>query len=206
MADIMDLLKGQLSEGLLDQLTQQIGAQDRRQTQQATDGILETLVEALARNTSNEQGASGLGAALDNDHDGSLLDNLNDYIAGGGQIQQQNPRSTNGAGILKHILGGKQSGIIDVISQMSGLNGNQTGNLMTTLAPIVLGMLGKQKRQQNLDNSGLASILAEAVGGQRRQQQRNPQMGMIGKLLDQDGDGQIIDDVAGMLGKLFRKK
>jgi len=204
MANILDLIKGQMDDNLLDQLNQQIGGANRNQTAQATDSILETLVEALAKNSANEQGASGLGAALDRDHDGSILDDLAGYL--GGQRQAQNPKMTNGAGILKHILGGKQAGIIDVISQMSGLNGNQTGSLMATLAPVVLGMLGKQKRQNNLDNSGLASILTEAVTGRR--QQRDPQqgMGMIGKLLDQDGDGNVIDDVAGMLGKLFRKK
>lgn len=200
----MDLLQGQLTEGLVDQLSQQLGGADKQQTASAASGIFSTLVSAMSRNAASQEGADALASALDRDHDGSLLDNLTGFLGGG---QQQAPaRTTNGAGILKHVLGGKQSGAIDMISKMSGLDSGKTGNLMATLAPMVMGMLGKTKKEQGLDASGLTSILTGAVQGAS---QGNQEMGLIGKFLDQDGDGSIMDDIAGMgmnlLGKFLKR-
>ncbi len=200
MANLMDLLQGQISEGLVDQLSQQLGGADKKQTQIATQGILSTLMSAMAKNAATPDGASALANALENDHDGSILDNLTGIL--GGQAQPTNTRATNGMGILKHVLGGKQSGAIDMIAQMSGLSGDKTGNLMATLAPMVMGMLGKQKRQANLDGSGLADFLSKSVNSATNKQQ---EMGLIGKMLDQDGDGSVMDDLAGMGMKMFGK-
>lgn len=203
MANLIDLIKGQLTDSVMDQISGKLGA-DRQQTDVATDNILATLIEGLANNTQDEKSAAGLANALEKDHDGSLLDNLHDLIDG--KAQQTNPRAANGAGILKHILGGNQSNIVDVISGLSGLGASKTGNLMTMLAPVVLQMLGKQKRQQNLDTGGLANILAGTLN-QTRQTQGGASGGLLKSLLDRDGDGSIVDDVAGMvIGKLFGRK
>lgn len=196
----MDLLQGQLSEGLLEQLSGQIGA-DRQQTQAATEGILSTMMGAMAKNASTTEGASALAGALDRDHDGSILDDVMGYL--GGSVQAQNQKTMNGGGILNHILGNKQNGAVDMISQMSGLDSSKTGNLMTILAPMVMGALGRQKREQGLDAGGITDLLTNSVqtAGQQRQE-----MGIIGKFLDQDGDGSVIDDVAGMLfNRLFKR-
>ncbi|MEM1321783.1 MAG: DUF937 domain-containing protein [Bacteroidota bacterium] len=204
MANLMDLLQGQLSEGLVDQLSQQLGGADKQQTAAAASGIMSTLMGALAKNAATPEGASALANALDRDHDGSVLDNVMGMVTGA--AQPENTRATNGAGILGHILGGKQNGAIDMISKMSGLDSGNTGSLMTMLAPMVMGALGKTKKESGLDASGIAGMLTGTV--QNAASQR-PEMGMIGRFLDQDGDGSIIDDVAGMgmkmLGNLFKK-
>jgi len=202
MSNILDLLQGQLSEGLVDQLSQQLGA-DKTQTQSAATGILSTLMGAIAKNASTPEGATSLNNALERDHDGSILDNLSGFL--GGSAQAPNSSMLNGAGILKHVLGGKQSNAIDMISKMSGLSGDKTGNMMAMLAPMVLGMLGKQKRQQGLDSSGISGMLAGMMG----QNQQRPEMGLIGRMLDADGDGSYMDDIAekgmGLLGKFLRR-
>lgn len=204
MANLIDLLQSQLSDGLIDQLSKQIGA-PQQQTRTAADSILSSLIGGLAKNTQQPGGADALANALDNDHDGSMLDNLNDLI--GGKAQEINPRAANGAGILKHILGGKQGNIMDMVSQISGLNQGKTGNLMAILAPIVMGMLGKQKRQSGMDAGGIASILAGALGQQ--QQRGGMASSLIKGILDRDGDGSAIDDVAqigmSIFSKFFRK-
>ncbi len=201
MANLIDLLQSQLSDGLIDQLSKQIGA-PQQQTRTAADSILSSLIGGLAKNAQQPGGADALANALDNDHDGSLLDNLNDLI-GGGQSTNINPRAANGAGILKHVLGGKQGGIMDMVSQISGLGQGQTGNLMSMLAPIVMGMLGKQKQQSGLDAGGIANILASALGTQK--QRGGMATSLITSLLDRDGDGSAVDDVAKIGMNIFSK-
>jgi len=205
MANLMDLLKGQLTEGMVDQLSRQLGGADKQQTAAAASGIFSTLMGALSKNAASQEGASSLANALDNDHDGGVLDNFMDML--GGQAQPTNSRAMNGAGILKHVLGGKQSGAIDMISKMSGLGGDKAGSLMSMLAPMVLGTLGKAKKEQGMGIEDLTSFISGSV--QDHQKKGGEEMGFIGKFLDQDGDGSIMDDVAGMgmkmLGNFFRK-
>ena len=207
MPNLTDLLEGQLSGGMIDQLSKQLGGTDPKQTATAANGIMTMLVNQIARNASTPEGASSLSNALDRDHDGSVLDDLMGLLGGGANQPQQN-RALNGTGILNHVLGNRQGNVIQMISKMSGLDQGNTGNLMTMLAPMVMGMLGKQKRQQGLDTNGLTSFL----NGELQQQRKsgNPTMNMITQFLDADGDGDIKDEVASMgmkfLGNLFRKK
>ena len=89
---------------------------------------------------------------------------------------------------------------------MSGLNSNQSSDILAKLAPVVLGMLGKQKRSQGLDMSGLSNILnSSAVTAQKK----TPKANILTSFLDQDGDGDIKDDAArigfSLLKKLFRR-
>ncbi len=197
----MDLLQSQLTEGLVDQLSNQLGGADKQQTAAAASGIFSTIMGALSKNAATEDGASSLANALDNDHDGGVLDGFMDILGGG--AKPANERSMNGSGILKHILGGKQSGAIEMISKMSGLGGDKAGNLMSMLAPMIMGTLGKAKKEQGMGLEDLTSFLGGSV--QNHQKQGGEEMGMIGKFLDQDGDGSIMDDVAGMGMKMFGK-
>ncbi len=91
------------------------------------------------------------------------------------------------------------------LSRSSGLDVGTITKLLPLLAPIVMGMLGKQQRQQGLDAGGLAGMLS---GEQARVERQAP--GMLGKLLDADGDGDATDDVlrmgASLLGGLFGKR
>jgi hypothetical protein len=104
-------------------------------------------------------------------------------------------------------LGDKQSGAIDMISQLSGLDGNKTGSLMTMLAPIVMANLGKAKKEQGFDVSDLTSFLGNSVKSTSNQ---GAEMSLISKFIDQDGDGSVMDDIAGMgmnmLSNFFKKK
>lgn len=203
--DLSNLIKSQLTDGLIDQLSSQLGGADRAQTTAAATGVLSTLMGAMARNASTPDGASALNNALERDHDGGILDDVMGML--GGQSSADS-RTTNGTGILNHILGDRQNGAVDMISKMSGLSGGNTGNLMSMMAPMVMGMLGKAKRQSNLDAGGVSDLLS---GFTKKEQASNPVMGLITGFLDADGDGSIIDDVAGMLGKsllggMFGKK
>lgn len=204
-ANLMDLLQGSLSSGMIDQLSQQLGGANKQQTAAAASGIVTTLMGALAKNASSTEGAQALDNALERDHDGSILDDVMGMLTGNAQVN--NSSMLNGTGILNHVLGNKQSGAVDMISKLSGLDSSKTGSLMAMLAPVVLGALGKAKRQQGLDVAGIASLLSGTVSAQ---QQNNPTMNLVTSFLDADGDGSIVDDVANMgmkiLGNFFGRK
>lgn len=202
MANLMDLLQGQLSETLIDQLSNQLGGADRQKTEVASNLAMNTLMNALAKNASTPQGASSLLGALDKDHDGSVMDDLAGLISGTSQS-----KSADGMGILSHLLGGSNIfNVVEMISKGSGLNRNSSMSMLMKMAPMVLGMLGKQKRQTNMDQGGLMDFLSNSVQTQGKQNQASS---LITKILDKDGDGSAMDEIAGMgmkvLGGLFKR-
>jgi hypothetical protein len=151
------------------------------------------LISALANNASKPDGAQELQQALVNDHDGSILNDTAGFLS--------NPQAANGAGILGHILGGQQPVVTQGLAQGTGLNSGQVGQLLQIAAPLLMGALGQQQQQQGFDTNGLSAFLG---GQQQLAQQSNPDMmSMLNSLLDMDRDGSALDDILGMVGKLF---
>ncbi|MCC7246880.1 MAG: DUF937 domain-containing protein [Saprospiraceae bacterium] len=182
--ELMDVLKGQLSDDMLGQLSQYIGAEPQ-QTASAAEGIFATLLGGLANNASNENGLSALGNALDRDHDGSMLDDLMGMV--GGMMQGgQATGATNGLGILGHILGDRQETAAEQIGQSSGLNMSQVMKLMPILAPILMNVLGRAKSQGNLGLGDLAGVLM----GSAQQAQQGGMGDLIGAVLGSVLGGQ----------------
>ena len=188
MADLMDLLQSQLSGSVMETLSSNLGAKNKSQAQSATSDALNILLNGLARNSSTSQGASALAGALDRDHDGSVLDDLAGILMG--NAGKASPRSLDGAGILGHILGNRQDKAVDVLSKRNGLSQQQTIGLLIKLAPVIMGVLGKMKKSNQLDTHGLPDILSGAAS------KSNQREGSIFEsLLDTDGDGNLNNEI-----------
>lgn len=195
----METILGSLGGDSLRQMSGQLGA-DEKTTGTAASAAVATLLGALSRNSSKPAGAEALAGALAKDHDGSILDNLSGFLA----QADQGP----GDGILKHVLGNRRPVVERSLSRSTGMDSGSVGKLLTMVAPVVLGALGKAQRQKGMSSSALAGFL-----GQEREtmERRQPQaMSALSGLLDTDGDGDVdMGDLAkhgaGLLGKLFGK-
>ncbi len=204
MAGILDLLGPALSGGTLQELSSAVGA-DEQTTQRATMAALPLILGAMNRNTNDPQGAQSLARALEQDHDGGLLDNLGGFLgglAGGGpSAAGVNPRAADGTGILGHVFGNQLPQVQQGVGKATGLDSGQVTRMLVALAPMVMAYLGRRKRQQNLDAGGLSDMLNHEASAARTAAP-NDLMGMLGGLLDRDGDGNPINDVlGGFLGK-----
>jgi hypothetical protein len=118
-----------------------------------------------------------------------------DLLAGILGTAPTSSRTTNVGGILGNILGGNVGNVQQGVSKSTGLNGGQIGVLMSILAPLIMGALGKAKRQQGLDSRGVADILKR---DQQTIQQRVPEAASMPKILDSNRDGKVDmkDDIA----------
>ena len=192
MSGILDLLSGPMGKQLISGVAQQSG-QSVDKTSSVLSMALPVLMGAMKRNSATPEGAQGLMSALSGKHDGGILDNLGGLFGGG--VDQS--VMDDGAGILGHILGGKQPQVQNAISQKSGIDAGSVGTILKIAAPILLGFLGKQSKQQNVsDSDGLAGMLGGMLGGGSSGGQ---QQSLIESFLDSDGDGSVLDDVAGMM-------
>jgi len=150
MSSLIESIMGMLSKDTLSKVGKQAGLPEDRARQILPD-VLAIITGALASNTSNKKGAQLLSSALAKDHDGSILDNLADYI--------ENYQSGEGNGILRHVLGNDRTLIESSLSQKTGLDVNSVANLLTMAAPLIMGVIGKTKKQQNLDTGSVTNLL-----------------------------------------------
>ncbi|HJR17727.1 MAG TPA: DUF937 domain-containing protein [Gemmatimonadales bacterium] len=191
---LLEILQQRLGSDAVNQISRRLGA-DPGTTSNAIDAALPLLISALARNTSDGEQAKSLANAVSQDHDGSVLNDVPGFVS----RASEKP----GQGILSHVLGGRQQTVQNGLSQVTGLEAGKTGTLLTLLAPLVMGALGRAKNENGLDAGGLSTLL---TGEQEHLKQAAPGiMGGLSRFLDQDNDGSIMDDVGGMLSKAFRK-
>ncbi|MCF6306684.1 MAG: DUF937 domain-containing protein [Flavobacteriaceae bacterium] len=189
MTGILDLLNSDLGKQIISGVSS-----DSNQSESKTADImsmaLPLLMGAMKKNATTPEGAEGLMNALNTKHDGSILDNLGSLFEGGVDANVKQ----DGAGILKNILGNSENNVTNAISQKSGIDTSTVMNILKVAAPLVLGYLGKQKKQQQVQSSsGIEGLLGGILGGDNKQQS------MIESLLDGNNDGSVIDDIAGMV-------
>ena len=192
MSGILDLLNSDLGKTIISGVAGQSG-QSADKTSSVLTMALPVLMGAMKRNAASPEGAAGLMGALSGKHDGSILDNLGGLFEGG--VDQS--VMDDGAGILGHMLGGSQNNVTNALSQKSGMDSGAVMEILKVAAPIVMGYLGKQSKQQNVaDSNGIGDLLGGLLGGGDAAPK---QQSLIESLLDGDGDGSILDDVAGMV-------
>ena len=195
---------------------QQVGAQlglNQQQSQSAIAALLPAISSALKQNTSNPQGLAGLLGALQGGNHDQYLEKP--------EMLGQASSITEGNAILGHLFGSKDvsRAVAGRASEKTGIGADVLKKLLPLVATMAMGSLSKQTRQPSMQSaltglamqhlmggqkkSGLGSILGAVTGANARQQRQAQQthqqgMGIIGKLLDADGDGSMMDDVLRM--------
>ncbi|WGH75960.1 DUF937 domain-containing protein [Tenacibaculum tangerinum] len=190
MTGILDLLNSDAGKAIISGVAGSTG-QDTSKTSSVLTMALPVLMKAMQRNASTPKGAEGLMGALDQ-HDGGILDSLGDLFRGGVDEEVRQ----DGDKILGHVLGDKKHGVEKVIGQKAGVDTSVVADILKTAAPILMGVLGRQKRENNVRGaSDLTGLLGGLLGGNSTQREQS----FLEQILDADGDGSIVDDVAGMV-------
>lgn len=203
MATLTEDLAARLQGAPASQLAQQLGI-TQEQSSAAIGAALPLLLGALGRNASEPQGAQALFGALQKDHAGLDVGSvLGAVLGGGGQGRQ-----ADGAGILGHVFGGQQARAEAGVAQATGLGQGQAGQLLKLLAPVVMAYLARRVASGGAGQQDGAQLLGGLLGQEQRQirEQGGLGGGLLGAVLDQDGDGQLgLGDLV-KLGGLFDRK
>ena len=201
---------------------QQAGAQlglNQQQSQSAIAALLPAISSALKQNTAKPEGFAGLLGALQNGNHDQYLDNP--------QAVAQPTAITDGNAILGHLFGSKDvsRAVAGHAAQQTGLDTSILKKMLPMVAAMAMGSLSKQTRQPSMAQglaglainqmmgggqkaSGLSGLLGSILGGgQQKQvrQQHQQGLGMLGNLLDADGNGSVMDDVLKMAMKGMMK-
>lgn len=191
MSHLLETLSGQLDGQALQQIATQVGASEQK-TRQAISLALPLLIGQMDRNTSDPAGAQSLAHALEKKHDGSILDNLAGFLS--------HPETGSGEGILGHVFGGRKPKVEEGVSKATGLDMQQVGRLLMILAPIVMGALGREKRDRGLDPDGVGRVLKNE---RKKAEEATGLGGLLSRVLDRDSDGSMVDDLMEMGGQVL---
>ena len=147
--NIIDLIKGQLGPALVSQAATQLGESESA-ISKAISGLLPAVVGGLANNASNP----------------SVLDSITGAASSGllGNLLGGSSNNSLISTVLSAIFGDKVGGLVNLISGFSGVNSNNTSSLLNLVTGAALGSVGKYAADNNLDRSGLASLLGDQKG------------------------------------------
>nr|WP_164082600.1 DUF937 domain-containing protein [Stenotrophomonas pavanii] len=199
---LTDELLAKLQGAPLQQVSQQLGISNT-QASGAISAALPVLMGALGNNASQPQGAQALLGALQNNHSGLDLGSVLGSVLGGGG--GGGGAASDGAGILGHIFGGSQQKVETGLAQATQLDSGRTSQLLQILAPIVMAFLAQRLGGGQAD----AGSLSQALGQEKQQVQQQGGIagGLLGSVLDQDGDGQFgVGDLLKIGGSLLGGK
>ena len=189
MNPLIGMLASQLGGPVVQQISQQIGV-DQGATKSAVGMALPMLLSAMGNHAATPDGANVINQATQA-QDGSILDNLMGFVGNAGAAGM-------GGTLLSQVLGGGsgQNDIASNISQQTGIDRGTVGQILGILTPIIIAAIGKFSQQGGIEPSSIVQTLGGADGG-------NDLIGMATKMLDADGDGNVMEDIGNIIGKMF---
>jgi outer membrane protein OmpA-like peptidoglycan-associated protein len=156
--NLVELVKGYLTPDILRKGASFVG-ESESSTQKAMNGIVPTLIAALANQASTTDGAERLSRVLDTGkYDGSALNNLGSLFSGGETTQKA---VTEGKSILSSLFGSKTDGLVDQIARFAGIRLGSATSLLALAVPLILNLLGRQRATIGQGPAVLASLLGE---------------------------------------------
>ena len=162
------------------------------------------IVMYLKNKSEDADEAESLNKALDKDHNGSILSNPSQALE----------KQSEGNSILDHIFGSEKSAVESSLASKTGISMSTIGPLLATLAPIVMGYIGKQKQESGVSSGGgLTDLLGGILGKASSDAQAepgNPLNDILGGLLgggnSQSGGNPLNDILGGLMGGGTSKK
>ncbi len=179
--NILDAMLSAQGGGAVQQLGQQFGL-DESQVNSAIAALAPALAAGFTRNMSSPQGVDGLLSALGGGQHQRYIDDVSS-LTGAETIQ-------DGNGILGHVLGSKEISrqVASQASAQTGIGAGVLKQMLPVVAAMMMGTMAKRVAQR----PGQAA----SVGG-------SDLLGMLTPMLDSNRDGSAVDDMLGMVGRLF---
>jgi hypothetical protein len=158
--NLMDLVKTAINtSGVADQIGSAVGL-EKSKTNSAIEAAIPVLLGGLMKKASTPAGASELSNIFKKqDAEPSVLDNLSSLVTGGASSKLLGL----GTSLLPMLLGSSQASIVSVLMKLLGLGDKSVLGLLGSLAPIVMGVVGKQAKSAGGFDPG---VLTNLLGGQ----------------------------------------
>ena len=140
-------------------------------------------------------GLDGLGGLLGQLGGGGLLDSV---------LGTQPTPVDKGNEVLGQIFGSKEVSrtVAAGAEQQTGISSDLLKKMLPVVAMMVAGYMAKESSDSAGSGSGLGGLIGGLLGGGSKASSGG--LGGIASMLDLNGDGNPLDDIIGMAGKLVR--
>ncbi|MBX9782790.1 MAG: DUF937 domain-containing protein [Chitinophagaceae bacterium] len=152
--NLFDSVKGLFTNELIGKAASMLG-ENESGIIKAIGGTLPTVLSSLLSKSSNTDGAADIFNMAREAAGSGILNNIGGLLGSSG--------GSNMGGLLNMasgLFGDKLGGLGKLISGFSGIKESSAGSLLSMAVPTVLGFLGKHSADNNLNASGLASMLS----------------------------------------------
>ena len=157
--NLLDLVKGQLSDSLLSKAAGFLG-EDSSTTSKAMGLILPSVLGGMANKAADANGATQLFDLMKSqDNSSDIFGSLGTLLGGGSATQGL---MDSGGGIVNSLFGNKTSGIASVIASAVGMKSGSASSLMSIAAPILMNVIS-QKLGGGATSSSLVSLLGSQL-------------------------------------------
>jgi hypothetical protein len=182
------------SGSLLDQLNRQIGVEGGSRPFDSSTSTSKTNASIEPRSNSREILPPSTPPSKPTQTQASELDDFLNEILGSRRTPSPStptapPSSDKNSvpDIFGDLLGKQHGRVADSIGKSSGLNPQQSGSLLDMLGPLLGEALGSHAKKEKLSPEDLTKMIQK----DRARVQASPSGGMLGRLFDQDGDGDF---------------
>jgi hypothetical protein len=155
--NLLDMVKGQLTETVLGQLGKAVNLSPA-DVSKAMNVIVPAQVSVLAQHGASPQGAQGLLGLLGNFANMGNFGSLLGMAGGAGGLLKI------GETVLPALLGGKLPGVLSGLASHTGLGQGAIGGLMSMAGPLIMGQLGSHVKSTGMDAGGLGGLLGGLQG------------------------------------------
>lgn len=192
---LLDLITGNAGQTVTNQAESKFGI-SKNQIIALIAVATPLVISHLRKKSQNPAEAESLNNALDKDHDGSILSNPSQIEA----------RQQEGNSILDHIFGGSKRNVENQLSQNTGISMDKIGPILAMLAPLIMGYIGKEKKQSNTSSGGIGDLLGGILGNAKQEAHSNsPLDSILGEVLGQNNNSDKSNvGLEGIIGDLLQ--
>lgn len=188
LPQILELVNGSAGQGI----SKKVGLEPS-QLISVTTIALPLILQAMSQNTARNEGADALANALQKDHDGNILNKVDEYV--------EKTDFSEGESILNHVVGEKKSAISETIGAIAGIDKQKALQVIAILTPILMGLLGQYMNKEKISSQELATNLMDEKNDVEAK--APDAIAMFQKLIDTNGDGKVTDDVVNIGSQLL---
>ncbi len=151
--DIQKLLSELLSADSVKGLSKASGA-SQKDVKKVVAAVLPSLLGGAKTQAEGSDTAEGFTQAL-SDHAKDDTSDIKSFLA--------NVDMEDGAKIIGHLLGGNQENTTKAVSAQTGVSAKKTGNILSSLAPLLMSLLGQQTGSDS-SGAGIGSLMGSLLG------------------------------------------
>lgn len=151
--NVIDFIQNKLSGEFAVQAASAYGTSEGG-IKKAVNAGIPTILAGLLGKSETADGANTVHKLATEAAGGGILDNLRSLLT-----SNTNPVVTNIMTVLNRLFGERWGAMASMTADYAGVKQNISSDLLAVLAPVVLAVLGKKVKDENLSASGLAGWL-----------------------------------------------